>query len=96
MTKGVFEGKFEIDSLASFLALSWKFSDAAGASYDLTSDSDWVSAVTSIVQVVEMGMESFNASDSDTSYRFARTTYEGQDTLRMQVKTNEKKCEFRF
>jgi len=80
----VFECKYEIDSLASFLSLSNQF-------YASTSDASfitplWVSAVQRVVQVIEeqsIGTFSPSGYPYDMTYTFQRKTTVGTETLNL-------------
>jgi meiotically up-regulated gene 157 (Mug157) protein len=83
MQNAVFEGKYEVDSLGSFMKLSywyWRYASSAGraAAFDL----EWVSAVTVAVQTIER-MQAEEISTEPPSYSFRRRTSEALDTLIM-------------
>ncbi len=84
MTRGVFEGKYEIDSLAAFLKLSfwhWKYSgDAALARF---ATAKWFSAVDLLLDTVRT-MQEDTGKSQNPPYKFQRGTSEALDTLMMQ------------
>lgn len=85
MTKSVFEGKYEIDSLGAFLKLSYwyqKFNAKNGALFRFA-DERWLSAVDKLLSTVQTMQEDTGAS-ANPPYLFRRVTSEALDTLSMQ------------
>lgn len=83
MTKGVFEGKYEIDSLSAFLKLSywhWRYSPEALARFV---SADWLSAVSTLLSTVSTMQEDTGRSENPP-YLFSRGTTEALDTLIVQ------------
>jgi meiotically up-regulated gene 157 (Mug157) protein len=84
MTRAVFEGKYEIDSLAAFLKLSywhWRFSgDEALVRF---ATDKWLSAVDKLLDTVQT-MQRDTGKAPSPPYKFQRDTTEALDTLMMQ------------
>lgn len=83
MQNAIFEGKYEIDSLGSFLKLSywyWRYASVAGRAAAF--DSQWVSAVTKAMQTIQQ-MQVETIFTDPPSYSFKRETTEALDTLIM-------------
>jgi len=81
----VFECKYELDSLAHFLALSNQFHDHTGSTAYLTPR--WYEAVESLTQVLDQQSKSTFDEKSGRferqMYRFQRTTNTGTETLNL-------------
>lgn len=79
----VFECKYELDSLASFLKLSWLYYDRTDDLSFLTET--WLEAVSLVLKVVEEQMEpTFDSKTGDAKvarYVFQRWTNIGTETL---------------
>jgi uncharacterized protein len=83
MQNAIFEGKYEVDSLGSFLKLSywyWRYASVTGRAAAF--DSQWVSAVTKAVQTIQQ-MQVETIFTEPPSYSFERETTEALDTLIM-------------
>ena len=89
MQPSVFEGKYELDSIMSFLKLSyWYFRevgpDAFAKAVDTSANGKWARAAGSAVSVVaRMQAVSGQESTADMPYLFERTTNQATDTLVM-------------
>uniref|UniRef100_A0A7S3M840 Glycoside hydrolase family 125 protein n=2 Tax=Spumella elongata TaxID=89044 RepID=A0A7S3M840_9STRA len=86
MGPAVFEGKYEIDSLAAFLKLSywhWRYSgDAALVRF---ATSSWLDAVGKLIDTVQK-MQRDSGQSPDSPYLFGRVTSEALDTLSVQTR----------
>jgi uncharacterized protein len=85
MTRSVFEGKYEIDSLAAFLKLSYwysRFNEDNGA-LERFADDRWLSAVEKVLDTVHT-MQLDTGRSSNPPYLFRRLTTEAMDTLVVQ------------
>ncbi len=91
MTAPVFEGKYELDSLAAFLKLGWTYWNATqdGSCFVMDSDDSdiddgeaWLAAVARVLDVVEYNTQS-TAEDGEAGwwYSFQRETSVATDTL---------------
>lgn len=81
----VFECKYELDSLAAFLALGNQFHDNTGSTDFLTSR--WYSAVSTLMRVLEeQSQPTFddNGQYDQNEYRFQRETNLGTETLNLK------------
>ena len=78
MSNAVFEGKYEIDSLASFLKLSYWYSRYSNSTSVF--DANWLAAVQQAAKTIQnMQLERF--SSEDPLYIFERYTSMATDTL---------------
>lgn len=81
----VFECKYELDSLAHFLALANTFHEQTGSTAFLTTR--WYKAVNSLIGVLdEQSLSTFNEKTGAfrrQEYRFQRTTSTGTETLNL-------------
>ena len=81
----VFECKYELDSLAHFLALSNQFHDHTGSTAYLTSR--WYLAVESLLQVLDQQsrgtFDPKSGAHQRQTYRFQRNTNTGTETLNL-------------
>lgn len=83
MTPHVFEGKFELDSLAAFLRLSNGVYNWTGAAC-LANSSEWVGAAALVVSTVR-GMQRSSEETLDApAYLFERKAYAATDTTELQ------------
>ena len=78
MAPGVHERKFELDSLCWPLRLAHGY--WAATADDSWLDADWLTAFRAILDVMRAG-QAGSDDVSGTSYRFARLTFRGTDTL---------------
>jgi meiotically up-regulated gene 157 (Mug157) protein len=79
MTASVFEGKYELDSLAAFLKLSyyyWVYSEDTSPF-----DDTWMQAVNLSYSVIEQQMSGIKDQLDDPPYLFQRETTRATDTL---------------
>eukprot|EP01033_Poteriospumella_lacustris_P004821 gene4821-3456_t len=83
MTRSVFEGKYEIDSLAAFLKLSYWYQRFNPDALLRFGDSRWLSAVDTLLSTVET-MQKDTGASANAPYKFRRETTEALDTLSMQ------------
>ena len=84
MTKSVFEGKYEIDSLAAFLKLSYWYTKLVGeTALQAIATDTWYSAVSKVLDTVAT-MQADTGRSADSPYLFRRTTSESMDTLSIQ------------
>ncbi|KAI9484229.1 MAG: meiotically up-regulated gene 157 protein [Benjaminiella poitrasii] len=74
---GVFENKWEIDSLASFMSLSYQYWNQSGDD-SFVNNTVWINAVESIIETIKHQQEpTFNETTGqvlDTNYAFSQTT----------------------
>ncbi|KAL4916576.1 hypothetical protein BDW62DRAFT_103487 [Aspergillus aurantiobrunneus] len=80
----VFECKYELDSLANFLALATNFNENTGSTDFLTSR--WYTALDTLLQVLDaQSQPTFNADGQyvPNQYTFQRTTTLGTETLNL-------------
>ncbi|KAI9765672.1 MAG: hypothetical protein M1840_007230 [Geoglossum simile] len=85
----VFECKYELDSLAHFLALSSKFYDSTGSTAFLTPS--WYDALDTVLTVLdEQAISTFDVSGEYTpnTYSFQRVTSTGTETLSLSGNGN--------
>ena len=85
MVPAVFEGKYELDSLASFLKLSYwhyRYSGLAALKVFGTGNS-WRGAVDAVLKTIEL-MTHVSGQEKDQPYLFGRETDVATDTLCMQ------------
>lgn len=83
MTRAVFEGKYEIDSLCAFLKISYWHWRYTGASVLPTLSTDtWLSAAALLLDTVE-AMQKEDGTGHTVPYTFQRMTTEALDTLMM-------------
>lgn len=89
MTAPVYEGKYELDSLAAFLKLSWTYWNATQDGSCFVMDAPgvpgggaWLAAVARVLEVVEYNRQS-TAADTGAGwwYAFQRETVVATDTL---------------
>lgn len=85
MSRSVFEGKYEIDSLAAFLKLSYWYQryNADNGALQRFADDRWLSAVDTLLTTVET-MQHDTGRSSNPPYLFRRETSEAMDTLTIQ------------
>ncbi|KAI9781601.1 MAG: hypothetical protein M1839_005816 [Geoglossum umbratile] len=85
----VFECKYELDSLAHFLALGSKFYNSTGSTAFLTTS--WYDALDTVLTVLdEQAMSTFDASGAyvPNTYSFQRVTSTGTETLNLDGNGN--------
>ena len=86
----VFECKYELDSLASFLALGNQFHKNTGSTAYL--NSRWYAALNTVLEVLmEQAKPAFNPSTGKfekNEYQFSRTTTRGTETLSLSGNGN--------
>ena len=80
MTPHVFEGKYELDSLAAALKLAWHYHNATQDATCLTEDNTWLDAVTAILATMTVQQET-TLPPSAAPYYFQRTTDAPTDSL---------------
>jgi uncharacterized protein len=83
MTKAVFEGKYEIDSLCAFLKLSYWFNfygELSSGDYSAVYDGTWYNAVTTLLDTINVMMTT-NGLSEEQPYLFSRMTTVATDTL---------------
>lgn len=83
MTKAVFEGKYEIDSLCAFLKLSFWFNyygKLSTSEYAVVYDETWYSAVEELLDTINVMMTTNGLSEVQP-YLFSRMTTVATDTL---------------
>lgn len=85
MSRSVFEGKYEIDSLGAFLKLSYWYQRFNQNNNALSrfADERWLQAVDRLLSTVET-MQLDTGASSHPPYLFRRVTSEALDTLSMQ------------
>ena len=86
MTNAVFEGKYELDSLAAFLKLSRSVYSESSTLFKTQSDDlvIWLDAVTKTIATIKEQQKSTdedNAQSSGPAYLFKRNTDVASDTL---------------
>jgi meiotically up-regulated gene 157 (Mug157) protein len=82
MTPLVFEGKYELDSLAAVLKLAAAYYNATGDKNCFLTDSTWVESMTLLVSTIQ-SMQPASGLPSDSPYSFQRLTYGSTDTLQL-------------
>ena len=83
MTKSVFEGKYEIDSLCAFLKISFWYNYYGNLSEDEVNtvyNADWFAAVAKLLDTVQVMIVTNGQSESQP-YHFQRVTAVATDTL---------------
>ena len=80
MTPLVFEGKYELDSLAAALKLAWHYYNATHDTTCLTEDNVWLDAVTAILATITTQQQS-TLPPSQAPYYFKRITDAPTDSL---------------
>jgi len=79
MTKQVFEGKYELDSLAAVLKLAYYYYEATG---DISPfDSDWLNAIDLVMSTIEYQQAGTYETLDNPQYTFLRETTAATDTL---------------
>jgi meiotically up-regulated gene 157 (Mug157) protein len=89
----VFECKYEIDSLASFLSLADQYYASTGDASFITPK--WLSAVQTVLDVIEeqsVGTFSASGEPNDMTYTFQRQTNIGTETLSLNGIGNPLAC----
>lgn len=71
MTKGVYEGKYELDSLAAVLKTSCAYVNATG-DVSLLADGDWLSAMETVLDTITLQQQSTAEDGPHPAYTFAR------------------------
>jgi len=99
MTLHVFEGKYELDSLAAAMKLSYAYYNYT---HDVSCfDSTWLDAQEAIIQTITDQQKSSEEEGDNYPYRFQRLTTVATDTLMlggrgpMAARTGMSKCAFR-
>jgi uncharacterized protein len=99
MTKHVFEGKYELDSLAAALKLAFHYYNATS---DLSCfDSTWQKSVETIIDTIVTQQNGTEEEGDAPPYMFERLTYVATDTLMLSgrgapaQRTGMSKCGFR-
>jgi meiotically up-regulated gene 157 (Mug157) protein len=80
MTPQVFEGKYELDSLAAVLKLASSYYNTTGDKNCFLTSAVWLAAMTTLVDTIAT-FQSASGSPDDSSYRFQRLTTSATDTL---------------
>lgn len=82
MTRGVFEGKYEIDSLAAFLKLTYWYSRFVTIDnvVEVIGSKKWLRAVEILLETVSTMVEN-TGEDANPPYMFERMTTNALDTL---------------
>jgi meiotically up-regulated gene 157 (Mug157) protein len=99
MNPHIFEGKYELDSLAAVLKLSWNYFVATNDTSCF--DATWKQAMARIVSTIVLEQRGSEEEGEDPPYTFQRTTPVATDTLMlggrgpMAARTNMSKCAFR-
>eukprot|EP00128_Syssomonas_multiformis_P014788 Colp12_sorted_trinity150504_noHs@29573 len=79
MTPKVFEGKYELDSLAAFLKLSWQyFNETKDTS---CFDADWLTAAETTIATIKKMQAGSLEEFAEPAYKFQRETFVATDTL---------------
>jgi meiotically up-regulated gene 157 (Mug157) protein len=83
MTPQVFEGKYELDSLAAFLKLSYGVYNWTGNNLScvLKQKEHWLNAVAKAVETIRLEQAGSEEEFDDPSYLFQRTTDSSTETL---------------
>ena len=71
MTKSVYEGKYELDSLAAVLKTSYNYWNATGDT-TLFSDNDWLSSMETVLDTITLQQQSTAEDGPHPAYTFAR------------------------
>ena len=80
MTPSVFEGKYELDSLAAALKLAWHYYNATQDNTCLTEDNTWTDAVSAILATMTVQQQS-TQPPNEAPYYFQRNTRAPTDSL---------------
>eukprot|EP00622_Pseudochattonella_farcimen_P006724 FR742579.1.p1 GENE.FR742579.1~~FR742579.1.p1 ORF type:complete len:305 (+),score=31.78 FR742579.1:62-916(+) len=92
MTPGVFEGKYELDSLAAFLKVSYAVYNATAGTATCF-DETWERAVVVVLDTIQAQQASTAEEGDKPSYTFQRETTEATDTLSQSGRgTSAQRC----
>lgn len=83
MTKSVFEGKYELDSVVAFLKLSNQYFLATNDSTCFLNNANWLKAVELVFQTITDQQAGSEETFPSPPYTFERTTQVATDTLMM-------------
>ena len=79
MTPQVFEGKYELDSLAAVLKLAWSYWNTTGDSGCFLTDASWSASMAKLVGTIQ-AMQGATGSPLDAPYRFQRESNSPTET----------------
>ena len=81
MTKHVFEGKYELDSLMAAIKLSYNYWNSTKDATCFLSDDTWHKAMTLVVATVTEQQKGTEEEGDNFAYKFERMTSVATDTL---------------
>ena len=94
MTKGVFEGKYELDSLAAVLKSSWQYWNNTGDS-SLLLEPDWLAAMERVMDTITVQQQSTAEDGPHPAYAFKRGGSVYPNPRAPANRTGLSKCGFR-
>jgi len=94
MTKAVFEGKYELDSLAAVLKSSWSYFNATSDA-SLLLEEDWLSAMELIMDTIVEQQKSTEEDGANPAYKFGRQGSVYPNPAAPANRTGLSKCGFR-
>ena len=94
MTKPVYEGKYELDSLAAVLKSSWNYFNNTG-DMSLLQEDDWLSAMERIMDTITVQQQSTAEDGSNPAYTFGRRGSEYPNPKAPANRCGLSKCGFR-
>ena len=94
MTKGVYEGKYELDSLAAVLKSSWNYFNNTGDA-SLLLEEDWLSGIEKLLDTITVQQQSTEEDGPRPAYAFKRGGSVYPNPKAPAKRTGLSKCGFR-